>query len=154
MNDAAAAARSRMVKTHQWEAPNGEVFEARVPTQAQLLIFFASIDDEEVAEVWRSVVRFLEATFKQEGDFDRIYELMEEGEIDIPDIIGEAEDGTSGDGVKSLIAQLTEAASGGRPTKSSDDSSEQSGASRSGKRSTGRSPGKGSIRSTSRSTGS
>lgn len=154
MNAAASAARSRQVKVHPWEAPNGEVFEARVPSQAQLLIFFGSIDEDDVAALWRAIERFLQVTFQNEGDFERVYELMEQGEIDIPDIIGDNEAGEDGEGVKSLVAQLAEVISGGRPTKSSDESSEPSDTPRSGKRSTGRSPGKGSIRSTSRSTGS
>lgn len=153
MNEAAAAIRSRQVKTHSWEAPNGEVFEARVPTSAQIMIFLSSLRDTENMGHWDGVQRFLKNTFKNEGDYERIYELMEEGVIDVPDIIGGSEAGEDGEGRPSLFAQLTEEASGGRPTQPSSDSSKRSEED-SGRRSTGRSPGKGSIRSNSPSTDS
>lgn len=153
IKEAAASAKSRIVKHVDWEAPNGEVFAARVPTSLQLVVFFGAVSEDDGLATLNAVLKFLKNTFKDEGQYERIVELIEEGEIDLPDIIGEDETGETEGGRKSLIATLSEEVSGGRPTQSSDDSSTESSA-QGGKRSTGRSPGKGSIRSTSRSTAS
>lgn len=116
---------------------NGQDYEFRVPTTAQFLIFAGRIREvgDDPTTLMPAVEKFLKRTAADEATFDEIWELLENGDVDIDEIV------LNDDSVLMTMGEQL----GGSPSGESGASSARSTAT--GKRSTGRSPGKGSTRS-------
>lgn len=118
----------------------GVDYKFRVPTTAQFLLYAGSFEEarKNVTSMMPAIEKFLKRTSVDKKQFKEIWERIEEGEIDIDEILLEDD---------SVLAVIGEAMSD-HPTQPSDESSStSSGTPKAGKRSTGRSRGKGSIHS-------
>lgn len=116
----------------------GVEYEFRAPTTAQFLIYAGAFNDaqEDALKLMPALKNFLRRTSTDKKQFKEIWERLEEGEIDIDELI------LNEDSILMVMGEQM----GGRPTGPSEESSSDSSPT-TGKRSTGRSPGKGSTRS-------
>lgn len=136
-NDMAKAAKGRVMQYIPVEV-GGVEYEFRKPTTAQFLIYATAFNEaqDDALLLLPALKKFLKRTSVSEEQFEELWERIEEGEIDIDEIL--LNEG-------SVLMMMGEEM-GGRPTGPSEESSSDSSP-KTGKRSTGRSPGKGSTRS-------
>lgn len=114
----------------------GIEYEFRKPTTAQFLIFAGSLEgaQKHATLIMPALEKMLKRTSATKKQFKEIWERIEEGELDLEDLVLNDD---------SLLARLGESLAE-HPTQSSGESSSNSSG-KAGKRSTGRSPGKGST---------
>lgn len=136
-SDMEKAAKSRAMKYIEVEV-GGEKYEFRAPTTAQFLIYAGAFSEaqDDALRLMPALQKFLRRTSVDEAQFEEIWERLEDGQIDLDELI------LNDDSVLMLMGEEM----GGRPTGPSEESSSDSSPT-TGKRSTGRSPGKGSTRS-------
>lgn len=132
----AAGAAQKHVMKYVDVTLGGVQYKFRKPTTAQFLIYansFRAVEGDTMAII-PALEKFLKRTSIDKKQFKKIWERIEEGEIDIDEILLDDD---------SVLAQIGEAMND-HPTRSSEESSSDS-STKAGKRSTGRSRGKGSI---------
>lgn len=116
----------------------GVEYKFRKPTTAQFLIYAGEFEKarKNVTHMMPAVEKFLKRTSIDKAQFKEIWSRIEEGEIDLDEIL------INDDSVLAVMGgEMAD-----HPTQSSDESSSNSSdRKKSGKRSTGRSPGKGST---------